>query len=188
MKLHWKNGQEITLVCVIWNYIGIRDMKWHWNMKYEITLEYGIWNYIEIWDMKLHWNTGYEITMEYGTRNYIIKGGAGILNHIIKAKIDLAKSTLVELSNEAKQLVKVLWFSLIFWKYMYFHKVCNFWSVSMVFTMAEILICIAWSVWDWKPSYNFPNWRQTEFLRGTIPDFGWDSFQNWQAADSEPSQ
>ena len=58
--------------------------------------------------MKLHWNAGYEITLEYGTRNYIIKGGAGILNHIIKAKIDLAKSTLVELSNEAKQLVKVL--------------------------------------------------------------------------------
>ena len=46
--------------------------------------------------------------MEYGTRNYIIKGGAGILNHIIKAKIDLAKSTLVELLSEAKQLVKVL--------------------------------------------------------------------------------
>ena len=48
--------------------------------------------------------------MEYGTRNYIIKGGAGILNHIIKAKIDLAKSTLVELSNGAKELLKVLCF------------------------------------------------------------------------------
>ena len=147
---------------------------------YEITLEYGIWNYIGIQDMKLHWNMGQEITLSKE------EGGARIFNYIIKAKIDLAKSTLVELSNEAKQLVKVLWFSLIFWKYMYFHKVCTFWSVSMVFTMAEILICIAWSVWDWKPSYNFPNWRQTEFLRGTIPDFGWDSFQNWQAA--EPSQ
>ena len=39
--------------------------------------------------MKLHWNMGQEITLSKE------EGGARILNHIIKAKIDLAKSTLV---------------------------------------------------------------------------------------------